>query len=131
MTGVGWLALIVCCDLLDVSSLMLLGRQIEASFLGCYTVIYLMTCSHDGKGKQFLAWLGNYTLEIYVLHFHFATLLNRGTEYSLFTLEGVLFVLASFLVMSGITAVIIWVTKKIWILDFLMYGKYPVKKEKK
>jgi len=131
LTGIGWLALIVFCDLLDVSSLLLLGRQMAASFLGCYTVIYLMTCWGEGKGKRFLAWLGNYTLEIYVLHFHFATLLNTGKTYSLFTLEGVLFVLASFAVMSAITAVIIWVTKKIWILDFLMYGKLPVNKEKK
>ena len=77
-----------------------------------------------GKAKGFLAWLGGYTLEIYVLHFHFATLLNRGKTYVLYSPEGVLFVLASFAVMSAVTAVIIAVTKKIKLLDFLMYGKF-------
>ena len=108
---------------------MLLGRQILASFLGCYVVIYLVALWRDGKGKRFLAWLGGYTLEIYVLHFHFATLLNQGKAYTLYSLEGLLFALASFVVMSGITAAIIVVTKKIPLLDFLLYGKLCQKKE--
>ena len=123
VTGIGWLALIIGADLVDVSTLLKLGRQVLASFLGCYTVIYLMTLCRDGKVKRFLAWLGNYTLEIYVLHFHFATVLNQGKDYALYTWEGLLFLVASFVVMSAITAAIIFVTKKIWILDFLLYGK--------
>lgn len=130
VTGAGWLVLIAATDLLDVSTLLQLGRQMLASFLGCYTVIYLLSLCRDGKGKRFLAWLGNYTLEIYVLHFHFATLLNPGKTFTLYSLEGVLFVLASFVVMSAITAAIIWVTKKVWILDFLLYGKLKVKERK-
>ena len=125
----GLLYLVIVCDLLDVGSLMLLGRQILASFLGCYVVIYLVALWRDGKGKRFLAWLGGYTLEIYVLHFHFATLLNQGKAYTLYSLEGLLFALASFVVMSGITAAIIVVTKKIPLLDFLLYGKLCQKKE--
>ena len=120
----GLLLLVICTDLLDVSSLLLLGRQIFASFLGCYVVILLVMVAQDGKGKRFLAWLGNYTLEIYVLHFHFATVLNQGKTYTLYSLEGVLFVLASFAVMSLITAAIIFVTKKSRILNFLLYGRF-------
>ena len=43
--------------------------------------------------------------------------------YEYATLEGAGFALASFAVMSLITAVIIVVTKKFWLLDFLLYGK--------
>lgn len=120
----GLLYLVVVYDLLDVGSLLKLGRQVAASFLGCYVVIYLTALWRDGRGKRFLAWLGGYTLEIYVLHFHFATVLNRGNTYTLLSLEGMLFALASFAVMSLITAVIIVVTKRISLLDFLMYGKH-------
>lgn len=123
ISAAGLLALVVFCDLLDVSSLLLLVRQLAASFLGCYVVIYLTALWKNGKGKSFLAWLGGYTLEIYVLHFHFATVLNQGKSYELYTWEGLLFALASFAVMSFITAVIIVVTKRIPLLDFLLYGK--------
>lgn len=119
----GLLYLAAAYDLLDVGNVMFLGRQLLASFLGCYVVIFLITFSRDGKTKEFLAWLGNYTLEIYVLHFHFATLLNRGEVYYLYSLRGVLFAAASFAVMSLVTAVIIVITKKIPVLDFLLYGK--------
>lgn len=119
----GLFYLAAACDLLDVGSLALLGRQLLASFLGCYAVICLMLLWREGKAKRFLAWLGGYTLEIYVLHFHFATLLNRGEEYNLYSLQGLVFVIASFAVMSLITAVIIVITKKIPLLDFLLYGK--------
>ena len=49
--------------------------------------------------------------------------LNDGGSCHLYTLEGAGFALASFAVMSLITAVIIVVTKKFWLLDFLLYGK--------
>ena len=110
-------------DLQDVSTLFLLGRQMLASFTGCMAVVLLLYYLKDGRGKRFLAFLGGYTQEIYVLHFHFATVLNDGGSCHLYTLEGAGFALASFAVMSLITAVIIMVTKKFWLLDFLLYGK--------
>ena len=110
-------------DLQDVSTLFLLGRQMLASFTGCMAMVLLLYYLKDGRGKRFLAFLGGYTLEIYVLHFHFATVLNDGGSCHLYTLEGAGFALASFAVMSLITAVIIVVTKKFWLLDFLLYGK--------
>ena len=117
-------------DLQDVGSLMLLGRQLAASVLGCLAVSLLLAFLKDGRLKRFLAFLGGYTLEIYVLHFHFATVLNQGKEYSLYTWEGFGFALASFAVMSLITAVIILVTKKFWLLDFLLYGKVRKKADR-
>ncbi len=119
----GFLFLVFFRDLQDVSSLLLLGQQILASFLGCYLAVYLAGLWRKGRAKEFTAWLGGYTLEIYVLHFHFARVLNRGIAYDLYTMEGFLFVLASFAVMSLITAGIIAVTKRIPLLNFLLYGK--------
>lgn len=116
-------ALVVCYDLVDMASIGALLRQILASFTGCYVIFWLCRRWKDGKSKHFAAWLGTYTLEIYALHFHFATLLNQGTVYEFYTWQGFVFVLASFGVMSLLTAVIIFVTKKVWILDFLLYGK--------
>ena len=128
VAAIGLAVLVVFCDLLDVGSILKLGKQLLASVLGCYGVIYLAALYRDGKGKRFLAWLGGYTLEIYVLHFHFATILNQGKLYELYSWEGLLFALASFVVMSLITAGIIAVTKKIPLLDFLLYGKLQKKK---
>lgn len=128
ISAAGLACLVIFCDLQDVGSLWLLGRQLLASFLGCYTIVYLTILLKPGKGKQFLAWLGGYTLEIYVLHFHFATILNQGKAYELYSWQGAVFVLASFAAMSLITAGIIAVTKKIPLLDFLLYGKLSRKK---
>ena len=125
LTLVGLLAMAVLLDLQDVTTLLLLGRQIIASFLGCAAVCWLLTKCGPNRFKKFLAWVGGYTLEIYVVHFHFATVLNRGQVYARYSAGWFLFVIASFMAMSVITAVIIAVTKRIRLLDFLLYGKWP------
>ena len=122
---IGLLAMAVLLDLQDVSTLILLGRQILASFLGCAAVCWLLTRCGPNRFKKFLAWVGGYTLEIYVVHFHFATVLNRGQVYAQYSAGWFLFVTASFIAMSAITAAIIAVTKQIRLLDFLLYGKWP------
>ena len=119
------LAAAVLLDLQDVTTLLLLGRQIIASFLGCAAVCWLLWKCGPNRFKKFLAWLGGYTLEIYVVHFHFATVLNRGQVYAQYSAGWFLFVLASFIAMSAITAAIIAVTKRVRLLDFLLYGKWP------
>lgn len=110
-------------DLQDVGTLFLLGRQVLASFLGCCAVCWIFSVGRKGRAEEALAFVGKYTLEIYVLHFHFATVLNQGKAYELYTWEGMLFAVLSFAAMSLITAVLIIVTKKFRILDFLLYGK--------
>ncbi len=121
--GAVFFCLVIFCDLVDVSTPLALLRQIAASFAGCYLIFWLCRRWPEGRTKGAAAWLGNYTLEIYVLHFHFATLLYRGISYELYSLQGLVFVLLSFAVMSALTAAIIFLTKKIWVLDFLLYGK--------
>jgi len=128
LAAAAFLYLVFFRDLQDVGNLLMLGQQITASFLGCYVIIYLACLWRDGRAKELTARLGAYTLEIYVLHFHFARVLNQGKTYELYTWEGLIFVLASFAVMSLITAGIIAVTKRIPLLDFLLYGKIRRKK---
>ncbi len=115
--------LIAGYDLVDLSTMTALLRQILASFTGCYVIFLLCRRWKDGKAKQAFARLGGYTLEIYALHFHFATLLNRGVSYEPYSWQWLVFVVVSFAVMSGITALLIFVTKKIPLLNLLLYGK--------
>jgi fucose 4-O-acetylase-like acetyltransferase len=92
--------------------------------IGCYIIFYLFLKSQENIIKEKLAWLGQYTLEIYVIHFHFATILNRGKlDFGLYSINGVLFVASSFIVMSVITAAFIYLAKQVPITNFLLFGK--------
>lgn len=98
--------------------------QMLASLLGSTAIIYGVLCWKDGKIKNIFAKLGGYTLEIYVIHYHFANMLNfNNKQYDFYTLEGFLFVAASFIAMSAVTFCCIWVMKKVKVLDFLFFGK--------
>ena len=98
--------------------------QMIASVLGCIGIIYGMLQLKDGKLKNILAKIGGYTLELYVIHYHFANMLNfSDKKYNFYTLEGFAFVLVSFVAMCAVTFCGIWLVKKIRILDFLFFGK--------
>lgn len=98
--------------------------QMLASVLGSIAMIYGVLCWKAGKIKNIFAKLGEYTLEIYVIHYHFANILNFGNkQYDFYTLEGFLFVVVSFIAMSAVTFCSIWLMKKVKILDFLFFGK--------
>lgn len=98
--------------------------QMLASVLGSVAIIYGVLWWKDGKIKNIFAKLGEYTLEIYVIHYHFANMLNfNDKQYNFYTLEGFVFVLASFIAMSAVTFAFIWVMKKVKVLDFLFFGK--------
>lgn len=95
-----------------------------AAFLGCYlcfTTLY--EAKENSKGIRFLSFLGQYTLEIYVLHFHFATLFPKPAGLSFYSIQGVLYAIGAFVLMSVITAGCIYIVKKVWILDLLLFGK--------
>lgn len=98
--------------------------QMIASVLGSTAIIYGVFWWKDGKIKNIFARLGNYTLEIYVIHYHFANILNfNDKQYDFYTLEGFLFVVISFIAMSAVTFAFIWVMKQMKVLDFLFFGK--------
>ena len=99
--------------------------QMTASVLGCAGIIYGVVWVKDGKLKNIFAKVGGYTLELYVIHYHFANMLNfSNKQYNFYTVEGVVFVMASFVAMCAVTFCCIWVMKKVKILDFLFFGKH-------
>ena len=119
-----FLGLILVRDLNSMESKMDTIIQMSASLLGSIVIIYGVFWCAEGILKKLFAKIGLYTLEIYVVHYHFANILNfHDKQYDFYTLEGAVFVLASFAAMSAITFAVIWSIKKIRILDFLMFGK--------
>ena len=95
-----------------------------ASFGGCISVIVFFYRLRDGRCKRFLAWLGQYTLEIYSIHYHFARILNPGTlDFAVYSLPWLGFVAASFCGMSVLTALVVVACRYFKVTRFLLYGK--------
>lgn len=115
-------------DLVHANSTLDMLIQMAASFLGTFLAFYgIARLSEKGLG----GWLvlpGMYTLEIYVLHFRFARLLGIAQKnLTLYSLEGVLWVLAAFAVMAVLTAAGILVLRHIPVVSFLLFGKTALK----
>ena len=78
----------------------------------------------ESKIKNIFVKIGGYTLELYVIHYHFANMLNfYDKQYDFYTLEGFLFVVVSFVAMCAVTFCCIWMMKKVRVIDFLFFGK--------
>ena len=98
--------------------------QMLASVFGCAGIIYGVLWLKDGKIKNIFAKIGGYTLELYVIHYHFANMLNfYDKQYDFYTLEGFVFVVVSFIAMCAVTFCCIWMMKKVRILDCVFFGK--------
>jgi len=122
--GVIFLLMVKMLDLVTVTSFYMLGLQTLASFLGCYFVIYFVLEWKENKIKKKLAILGRYTLEIYVLHYQFATILNPNQKSFVFWSRlGLLYSLAAFVAMSAVTAVGIKLINLVPVLRLLLFGK--------
>lgn len=124
VSAVLFLYLIAAFDMIVVSDTMTLAAQMMASFLGSFFCFYGIYHFAKGKIQKGLSFIGQYTLEIYVLHFRFARLLGIGSrDLQLYSLQAAGWIVAAFIVMSILTALCIFVMKKIWILDLLLFGK--------
>lgn len=111
-------------DMIIAADKKVLLLQFFASGIGSTGLILLMT-KIKGKSKVLLSFVGQYTLEIYVIHYHFARILWRETVPV--TELGIVWgyrVLLSWILMSIMTAAVIYVLKKIKIADILLFGKY-------
>ena len=121
---VTFLYLVFARNLNSMESRMDVIIQMAASVFGCVAIIYGMFALKDGKIKNIFAKIGNYTLELYVIHYHFANMLNfNNKQYDFYTPQGFLFVVVSFISMSAVTFCIIWLMKKVKILNLLFFGK--------
>ncbi len=106
-----------------------LALQMSASFLGTVSVfgmVYRMSqkCKKKTEKRGFLSFIGLYTLEIYVLHFRFARLLGLSEKgLQLYSLQGILWVVLAFAVMSILTAVCIMILQRIPVVSLLLFGK--------
>ena len=129
---VAFLYLVITKNLNSMETRLEMLTQMFASVLGSIAMIYGVLCWKDGKLKNIFAKLGGYTLEIYVLHYRFANMLNfDNKQYNFYTLEGFVFVVVSFIAMSAVTFCSIWLMKKVKILDFLSFGKVHWKNVRK
>lgn len=124
---------LVCAyDMVVVTDTTSLIIQMVASFLGVFSCFYGVAHFCKGWLQRVLAYIGQYTLEIYVLHFRFARILGLSDKnLSPFHADTILWILASFVLMSILTALFISALKQLWITDFLCFGKIrpPRKKQ--
>ena len=124
VAGIVFLYLVAVKNLNSMETRMDVIVQMAASVLGSAAMIYGVFLWKDGKVKAFFAKIGLYTLEIYVIHYHFANILNfENRQYDFYTLPGAVFVLISFVAMCAITFAAIWILKKVRIINFLLFGK--------
>ena len=116
--------LVYAFDMVVVTGITTLVVQMAASFLGVFVCFYGIAHFCRGRLQKLLAFVGQYTLEIYVLHFRFARILHLSEKnLTPFHADTILWVVATFVVMSVLTVIFISALKQLWITDFLCFGK--------
>ncbi|MEG1876050.1 MAG: acyltransferase family protein [Lachnospiraceae bacterium] len=120
-----FLGLIIGYDMIVAHNKIELGLQFLAGFAGCFICYNMIQLLPYGKLKKALAYIGQFTLEIYVLHYHFATVLPFGGRgFKLWSVQGILWVMAAFTLMSIGTAIGLFILKRFRITNLLLFGKH-------
>ncbi len=105
-------------------TIFILPIQIAEGLIGSYVVFYAFLKSKKNVIKSKLAWIGQYTLEIYTIHFHFADKLSpEKLGFGLYSIQGILFAVSTFAFMSITTAGLIYMAKQLPITNFFLFGK--------
>ena len=110
-------------DMIKATNKAELIMQILSAITGSLAIL-LAVQKIKGKSKQLLSLIGRYTLEIYVIHYHFATLLWRNTEPV--TTLGALWISRVFLswaLMTLLTVPVIVLFKRNKLTDTLLFGQ--------
>ncbi len=116
-----------------VESFSVLLLQMTASFFGTvslYGIVYRLAQRYEKKTEKtsFLSFAGAYTLEIYVIHFRFARLLGLSEKnLQFYSPEGLGWILAAFALMALLTAITVWIIRRIPVVSYLLFGKNHVK----
>lgn len=96
-------------------------------FFGIYTVYENKYLNQKKEGRRrgfLLPWIGQYTLEIYVLHFRFARLLSlEEKNLTFYSVRTISYLFATFLLMSVCTAVCIYLISRSRLLNKIFFGK--------
>lgn len=123
--------LVYAFNMVVVTDTTTLVVQMTASFLGVFVCFYGIAHFCKGRLQQLLAFVGQYTLEIYVLHFRFARILHLSEKkLTPFHADTILWIAAAFVVMSALTVIFISALKQLWITDFLCFGKIRPRRKK-
>ena len=111
-------------DMIQVTDKKILLLQLLASLSGSIGII-LVVNKIKGKSKQLLSFVGQYTLEIYVIHYHFARILWQNTKpVTELGFEWFYRIMVSWIFMTILTTAVIWILKKIKIADILLFGQF-------
>lgn len=131
LCGILFIYLVYRFDMIETPDTVTLVIQMVASFAGVFFLFYGVKHFCKGMLQKILAYIGQFTLEIYVLHFRFARILNLSDKNLVpFHVNTILWVIATFIVMSMLTALFTKALKLIWITDLLCFGKIRPRRRK-
>lgn len=118
-----WLAAIKRFDFFagGDSLMMIIGRFITSS-LGCIAVIGLFINIMGGKFKV-LNWTGVHSLEVYLTHYLFLSLVPALHQPVLASMEGMFTIVMNYLITLALTVIVIKMVRGNSILNYLLYAK--------
>lgn len=112
---------------LSPDSIINVAIRILAAITGSLVIAIAVYKLSKGK-KSLLAKIGQFTLEIYVVHVCYIGVLPKG-EYYFYTFDGVIFFLLAFLITMALTTFTIFFITKIPILNIIFFGKKPIQSD--
>jgi fucose 4-O-acetylase-like acetyltransferase len=110
-------------ELIRLTGILEYGIRYCTGFTGIVIVSYYFSKLTNEK-KKMLSFIGRYTLEIYATHYIFLYALKVPTNLNLLlSINGILYLVLAFFIISVCTLIVISLLKKISILNFIAYGK--------
>lgn len=118
-----WLATINRINFFSgTDNLTMISSRFVASVLGCIAVTGLMSGCYI-FGRRILNWMGIHTLEIYLTHYLFLSLVPALEHPILASMEGLFSLLVNFVLTIVLTIVAIRIIQGNKLLNYLLYAK--------
>ena len=102
--------------------MMIFGRFITSS-LGCIAVIGLFVNIIGGGEFKVLNWTGVHSLEVYLTHYLFLSLVPALHQPVLASMEGIFAIAINYLLTLALTVIVIKMAQSNSILNYLLYAK--------
>lgn len=102
--------------------MMIIGRFITSS-LGCIAVIGLSVNIMGGGIFKILNWIGGHSLEVYLTHYLFLSLVPALHQPMLASMEGMVTIVMNYLLTLVLTVIVIKMAQGNNILNYLLYAK--------